>query len=41
MVYNFKISKLSTISSASQPAVRPGSTIAMVPDFSHKKGDLV
>jgi len=47
--YNFKNSKFSTISSASLldsqpaslPAVRPGSTSAMAPDFSHKKGNHV
>jgi len=44
-VYNFKISKFSIILSAchtaSQPAVRPSSTSAMVPDFSHKKGNHI
>jgi len=44
-VYNFKISKFSTISSDclpdSQPAIRPGNTSTMAPDFSHKKGNHV
>jgi len=38
----FKISKFSTILSASQPApIRPGSISAMATDFSHKKGNGV
>jgi len=45
LVYNFKNLKFSTISSASQPtcqsAVRPGSTSAMAPDCSHKKGNHI
>ena len=40
-----KISKFSTISSANQPAslpaVRPGSTSALAPDFSSKKGNRI
>jgi len=36
-----KISKFSTILSASQPAISPGSTSAMAPDFSHKKGNHI
>jgi len=44
-VYNFKKIKFSTILSAgqpaSQPAVRPGSTSTMAPDFSQKKGNCV
>ena len=43
-VYNFKISKFNTISSkppASQPTVKPSSTSAMAPDFSHKNGNHV
>jgi len=40
-IYNFKIFKFSTISSASLPAIRPSSTSAMAPDFSHKKGNRV
>jgi len=38
LVLVLTISKFSTISSASQPAVKPGNTSAMAPDFSHKKG---
>jgi len=37
LVYNFKIFKFNTILSAGLPAIRPGSTSAMAPDFSHKK----
>jgi len=48
-VYNLKIFKFSTILSADQPAsqptclpaIKPGSTSAMAPDFSHKKGNCV
>jgi len=38
LVYNFKKFKFSTILSAGQSAIRPSSTSAMAPDFSHKKG---
>jgi len=45
LVYNFKIFKFSTIlvfcqpacQTASQPAIRPGSTSAMAPDFHIRK----
>jgi len=44
-VYHFKKIKFSTILSAGQPAslpaVRPGSTSDMAPDFSHKKGNYI
>jgi len=41
-----KKSKFSTVSFAghlpdSQPAIRPGSTSAVAPDFSHKKGNRI
>jgi len=38
LIYNFNFFKFSNILSASQPVVRLGSTSAMAPDFSHKKG---
>jgi len=41
LVYNFKKIKFNTISSASQPAIRPSSISAMAPDFSYKKRNHV
>jgi len=37
----FKISKFSTILFACQPAIRPGNTSAMAPDFLHSRGNHV
>ena len=38
---NFKNLKFTWISSASQPAVRPGSASATAPEFLHNKGNRV
>ena len=38
---NFKNSKCTRISSASQPAIRPGSTSAMALEFLHYKGNRI